>query len=167
MSSLSEDYYIDIYTGIDICIGTTLFLLHVSPQDLSGYTTVSTENATPQESTKSRKSDSLDKFEKQSSINKSRIWFELNIYRGIRVSRFGGFRGGRRQYLQRKLSLVSGAGQKHTRTRTHTHTHPRTHTHTHTEVQSTPAAVQRHLRCIRCLLITESPKTPSHYRYQI
>jgi len=33
-------------------------------------------------------------------------------------------------------------------------THANTHTHTHTW-------------CVRCLLITERPKTPCHYRYQI
>jgi len=27
--------------------------------------------------------------------------------------------------------------------------------------------IKSHIGCVRCLLITESPKTPSHYRYQI
>jgi len=67
--------------------------------------------------------------------------------------------------------------------------HPPLHTHTHKykamSQQGVYALAQKNLifwgvykllpphvwvnegRCVRCLLITESPKTPSHYRYQI
>jgi len=60
----------------------------------------------------------------------------------------------------------------HTHTLTHLHTHIHTYTHSRTLTQSHTLAHlnTRHARMmctVRCLLITESPKTPSHYRYQI
>jgi len=45
---------------------------------------------------------------------------------------------------------------------THTHKHANTHTHTHKCSAFSPSTQPV---CVGCLLITESPKTPGHYRY--
>jgi len=51
-------------------------------------------------------------------------------------------------------------------TATHTTTHTVTHTATHTNCIC-QYLIAIYAWCVRCLLITESPKTSHHYRYQI
>ena len=52
-------------------------------------------------------------------------------------------------------------------THTHTHVNKRIDVQIHTHMHIYTYIMSAHIWCERCLLITESPKTPGHYRYLI